>query len=386
MADAGEFRFLAEEAQYYYHLFQRDDEWNRDKLRNFFTFLYPNHEEVKNALEELDNYLREFKDRDYNHPVFRRTVLDSMAVQTNRTLRQLDDLSQIAVMKPYVDLGKRGMNFADYSPRFYMKPWEGSGNFGYVTGPRGKPLGVGKTDTALLMAEMALSEGKRVQTNIILEDPPPGVTEVRTLSALMQGSIRNLREGYLTRTVLDEAPQFLERERATSRESVNMKKAEYLFRKIGTDLDVIAQRDKEVTTSIAEMAGCHVQKLDKTEMIYRRGHQTFMIRNVPGTSLKFKTKDMAGFVIDMDISDMHDSIVRSEDGKDQFSAILEYIEKDRRKISWGDIKTSAKVLYLHGGWTQAEIGKFFGIAQGTISKWFGKMGIRGDDSDRPRTR
>jgi DNA-binding XRE family transcriptional regulator len=370
----GDFRFLAEESKYYYHLFMQDDSWTRDKLRDFFTFCYPNPEHVQNALRDVDAILKKYPNEEINAPQIRNTIKDDMAVAFNSTLRNMDTLSQVAMLKPYTDVGNRGMVFKDFSPHFYMAPWEGSGNFGYVTGPPGKYLGVGKTDTACLFAEMAMKHGKRVQTNILIKDKPEGLTEVRTLSDVMGGAIQNMLDGKITLTILDEAPQFLEKERATSKGNVNMKKAQYLMRKIGNDLMVIAQRDKEVSTSIMEMARSHIQKLDKTEMIYRRERQTHVIKKVPGTSLKFSTGDMAGFVIDLDISDMHDYIVSTTEGESQFQAILDYIRADKRKVTDHERRICAKVMYSEIGFTQKEIAELLGVkSQGTISQWLSKL-------------
>jgi hypothetical protein len=207
------------------------------------------------------------------------------------------------------------------------------------------------------------------------------VSEVLGLKAMMKASIKNMLDGKLTKVFLDGAPQFMERERAMSKANVVMKKIQYLMRKVGADMVVIAQREGEITTSIHEMAELRVQKLSKEMMIFESGVERQRIKNVPGTSIKFETGDFETFEVDFDITAMHTMISQlpksERTGKGQLQAILDFLDNDPHTITQQEKKVAAKVLSLNRKMqlTQVEISELVGVTNGTIHNWQVELGL-----------
>ncbi len=382
--DVGEHRFLAQRAVWELHKLWEDNEWTREKLYNLFVSYYPCPEEVGAAIEALDSHLK--KGKSLNDEEFRLAIMKKTAICFNQTLTMLDPITRVAAMSPYPPAVAAGLDFAELSPRFYLKPFEGAGRFGYISGPRGVALGVGKTDVSLLFAEMLLSMGHCVATNIYVGDRIKNLSETMTLKNMMLTCIKNLLDGRLTTVILDGVPQFMEKERATSKEYVNTKKVLYLLRKIGANLMVIAQREKEIPTAISDMASLYIQKKRKDLMQYRRFSEIYTIKNVPPTSIRFETGDFETFIIDLDVDLLHDHIAclsrEEREGQGQLQAILDHLQRSATAITSAEKKTTAKVLYIQGRgfFTLKEIADLVGVQIMQVSRWLAEMGLTVDEN------
>lgn len=368
---------------------QNDDEWTPTKLYRLASTVCP----TPKDFEQLQDYII-YEDekrtirREYYGDSFRVKFIEEVWSQINKKLLVMDPLTQVAAMSVYPADNQRYYPFEDFSPAFFTRPLRSPGTFGYISGPVKKPLGVGKTDFAGRMMEMHLAEGSRVCTNILIDDMPPGLTQIWGMKDMLRTAVLNTFKGYVTTAYLDEFPQFISKEKGTSNTWIAFKKLLYLCRKIGLNINAIAQRDQEIPFVIQDMAVWHVQKQDKTILDYRRYSDNTHVVGVPGTTLKFKTGHPGSFEPgDLDIDGMHDYIVSREREAqntgthvDVLRAILEFLDMDASSITKQDLKSFAKVGYVYAGMTQAQIASFCFIdgrpvSKMTISNWLAKMGV-----------
>lgn len=369
---------------------QRDDEWTPSKLMRLCATICPSPDDYRMMAdfiiyEDGDNHRAE---RVYYDDVFRELFVRRTWDQINRMLLSMDTLTRVAAMGVYPQDTMRFYDFLDFSPRFFTKPLNAPGTFGYISGPTQKPLGVGKTDFGGLAMEMLQKEGQQVATNILIDDMPEGMTQVWGMKDMMRTAVDNMFKGHVTTAVLDEFPQFISKEKGTSNAWVNFKKLLYLCRKIGLNIIAISQRENEIPYAIQDMAVWHVQKQDKTVMDYRYYSNQTRIVNVPGTQLKFKTGHPGSFEPgDLDIEGMHDYIVQEEREAQRLGThtnvlktILEFLDMDSRQITKSDLKAFAKVAYVNVGLSQKEIASYCiidgrPVSQQTVSNWLSSMGV-----------
>lgn len=378
-------QFEAQRAMWeFFEFLTNDDEWTIEKVELMLATYFPNRDQIKATREGIRAKMK--GGMDLNSDDMRIYIRTAAMENVNEFLGQMDPFTRIAAAGVYAKDPAGTLEFDDMSPKFFISPLEGGGKFGYISGSRGKALGVGKTDFACSTIDMALESGSCIVTNIELpEMTHANFKRVITLKQMLRQCVSNLLHGMTTICILDEVPQFLPKERATSKEMVNMKQLLYLLRKMGCSLVVIAQRDADVPTAIIDMAIWHVQKRAKDRMIFRKFDARHFIKAVPGTRLKFITGESASFVVDLDVKDMHDYIVQAElegessgskyNGKSQLDVIMEYLLSDTNSVTTRDLKCAAKVLTIKAHQSQREIAKLIGVSQPTIGNWLKEMNI-----------
>jgi hypothetical protein len=365
-----------------------DDEWTWRKIESIFMSYFPNRAEIRATRQGILDMLDE--GHDLNDDVVRDYIMTAVVEVVNETMETFDHFTRVSFMGTGSLSTNRAFDFHDLADRFYVHPLLGGGKFGYISGSRSAALGVGKTDFAVRLIGMLLNAGECVLTNIEAELDHPGFHRVISLKQMIKQAILNLMCGKTTVVILDEVPQFLVKERGTSKDTVSMNQLSYLFRKMGITLVVISQLEKKVPTNVADMSIWHVQKLAKELMFFRKKvdgvDYRYFIKNVPRTDLKFITGESASFNAEFDVKALHDYIVSREeasinaetkyDGKSQLQVILEYLELDVREITKADLKVAAKVLTVRSGMVQKDVAYVLGVTQGTISNWLKEMGIK----------
>lgn len=380
-----------------------EDEWSKFKLTRLASsiasgtsydeiLIFINYSYSNPADQSRDSWI--FREN-YNDPDFQRVFIDKVFGLLNTTLQAMDPMTRVAAMGVYPSRARFGRMFLHCSKEYFTDAIKEPGSFGYISGPKGKPLGVGKTDFACRMMEFILELGHCVATNITIpmEDMPNGVTRVFSIRGLLELAIKNLFDGKITFAFLDEFLQVVSKEKATKNEWVNLKKLLYLCRKIGLNIIALSQREVEVPTAIQEMSVWHVQKIEKETMRVHfviKGMTTVdeMVYNVPGTKLKFVTGHPGSFRLnDLDIDDMHTYLTEQEemaynDGKEvnAFKLILDYLNLDRSQITKQDYMAFAKICYVKGIMNQTEIAECVSlddqpVNQSTVSRWLASMGV-----------
>lgn len=355
-----------------------DEDWSEAKLNRFLTTCMPSIERISQTLKQI--WALNAQGHDINSAEVKKYMREVARGYVNEWLCSMDTFTRVAAASVY-RREEPVMEFKDYAPHFYISPLLGGGRFGFVRGSPGKGLGVGKTDYSCLVLEMALASGMSAITNIGFKQPVPGISRVITLSQLMRQCITNMTSGKSSLVVLDEVPQFLSRERATSKEMVNMKMVLYLLRKVSASMVVIAQRESEIPTSIIDLAAWKVRKSAKETMIYHRGNDRFVITQIPPTSLPYDTLESASFIVDLDVKAMHNAVVEAEmaavdrGGKSQWQVILDFLNLDGSKVTAKDLRTAAKVLTVTGKMPQTEIATLLGVTQQSVSLWLKEMNV-----------
>jgi len=161
----------------------------------------------------------------------------------------------------------------------------------FVTGR----MGYGKTDFSLKIAETLLEENalKMVGSNIKVEDSRfTYITNVYKLKKWMQKRGDKL-------FILDEAGIHVDSRSALSKINKEIRKIAFLLRKFDGKLIFVTQRSADIDTTFRDtdiwLATFHKADL-KTCYVYANPlDEIVVIRNVPKTSIKYDTKDIALF-------------------------------------------------------------------------------------------
>lgn len=372
--DTGEIKYLAQKARMWFDIFSKDPQWSEDyeECLNVVQY-YWNDEKAKNEMfETIRN--RIISGMTPNDASFRNEFIWQTRVQWSKKLTYMGELTQLAPMNPYNRALTSADSFIDRSEHFFLKNLK---PFGYMTFT-GDP-GTGKTDTACSFMELCLRDPEfRVATNIWMKDGqyPENVQRVTKLSEAIVTCIDNqLRHGAITNLILDELPQVFNRKRATSGKYVNMEKMLLLLRKAGGNFLGIIQRPEDVPSVVESFSHVSIFKVEKDKMIFKRNRETYVIKHVPGTKLPFDTKDMASFIMDIDMDELHEYVSNLDKQTNQLLAIRDYLDaRGKNTVTQGMINTAIRVLRDHRAFEWEDVGRIMGMHPSTAHRrYHGKI-------------
>ena len=160
-------------------------------------------------------------------------------------------------------------------------------------------MGSGKTDFALLLAEIAMKRrGHTILTNIIMEREVEGVVQVTRASELL----RQLAEEKTYVTILDEAGLFANSKQIKNKANISLVKLILVIRKLGSSVIFVNQRDMETVKTIRYLSVIEFHKEShKIARVLSDYTYGSLLHNIPRTSLPFDTRAIAFFKIDIDI-------------------------------------------------------------------------------------
>ena len=377
--------FRAEVARFF-----DDDNWTREKLYTLIWSSFPS-ENVEAALAAVDDALVKYGG--YNDRDFRLDIMQKIALNLSAQLMTLDNFTRTGAMGIYPQYENQAEAFYLRSDAFYIETVSHPGSFAFISGPVwhgredivGTALGVGKTDSSLLMAQMFIRAGFEVVTNNEIKTPYEGLKELRSMRQLLITALDNfLNRGKFTVAIMDEFTQHMSKEYAGKREWVDLKKWLYLFRKFGIVFIVISQRGIEIPNAIAGMSALHIQKLNKFTMNVERAGRSYLIGQVPGTEVDFETYASGSFIFDdVNINEMHDMVAMLPKGESQLEAILRFLKAPNTTLTKQDRMTALKVIWIHGRgeWKIGEVADLVGVVRQTASKWLTEMGLRGAEEE-----
>lgn len=216
----------------------------------------------------------------------------------------------------------QSIDYEYLSPSFWCQ-WMGDGNTGVMKGEKGS----GKTDMIWNIAENFINwkeiieetgelRGHRVAGNMAVEENLPWYDYYTSYSELMNILCDNAIKNIHTLQIGDEMTVGgMRKKKAMSGVSMNLEEHERLTRKFGTDTLYVWHYDAEIPTEIypiltfsGKKNGNNKEKgLRKTGTFqFRHGKKTnvYYIKNITRTQIKFKTKDVAPFNMDIRISDI----------------------------------------------------------------------------------
>ncbi|MDD3092039.1 MAG: sigma factor-like helix-turn-helix DNA-binding protein [Methanoregulaceae archaeon] len=361
-------KYLMQKARSWLDFFFMDRFWSYELVENVKTYYWMDAELGEQWCQEAWELWVEKKLN--SDEEFRAGFISETKAQFAERIKYLDPLSQLAAMNPYSTAYGDHLTFKDVSSYFFLKPFY-EWCFGVVCGDPSS----GKTDWACKVIEMAVQMGFAVVTNVELTVIPKGVTYANSLKKVLMVALDNLFAGKVTIAVLDELAQYFNKKQSMKKSFIDMEKLIFLFRKFGCNLISILQLPKDVPTVIEQFSSVYFQKLSREKLLFKRNvNEAFIIGEVPGTELKFLTRDPASFVIDVDVEALHGFVTSLKHGTNKLKAIREWLEMTVNQVTPQEEAIAMKVLWKKG-MTQEEIAEIFGVSRPAISQRLSKMGV-----------
>jgi len=244
-----------------------------------------------------------------------------------------DNISRMAV---YSFSKPVEFSFEDLSDRFWTK-WMTGGMSGYLTGAKGS----GKTNFALLLCEIAMKTGFEIVSNVFVDDTRFKNGYIDSFGKLLIRVIDNELSEKKSLILLDEMTvSGMRKKRTMAKETLNLDEFDRLTRKFDSNTLYIWHLDSEIPTEVQQNASFTAHKFGDTSntsdrkraMIVFRNNGidlVFHVNNIPETKLRYDTKDIAPFVLDVPLSEVLKKTVefqqRERNNKDLLRAIKSFI-------------------------------------------------------------
>jgi len=229
-------------------------------------------------------------------------------------------------------------NFEDLSPRFWTK-WMTGGMNGYLTGSKGS----GKTNFSLLLCKIAMDAGFSIVTNVFVDDPRFKNGYIDSFGKLLMKVIDNELDNKKSLILLDEMTvSGMRRKRTMAKEMLNMDEFERLTRKFDANTLYVWHMDSEIPIEVKQNSSFTVHKFGDTGTVSDRKRAmvdfkkadmdlVFHVNNIPETDLKYDTKDIAPFILDVSLGDVLKKTVefqtRTRNNKELLIAIRSYVNQ-----------------------------------------------------------
>jgi len=244
-----------------------------------------------------------------------------------------DNISRMAV---YSFSKPTEFNFEDLSDRFWTK-WMTGGMSGYLTGAKGS----GKTNFALLLCEIAMRMGFEIVSNVFVDDVRFKNGYIDSFGKLLIKVIDNELNDKKTLILLDEMTvSGMRKKRTMAKETLNLDEFDRLSRKFDSNTLYIWHLDSEIPTEVQQTATFTAHKFGDTSNISDRKRAmivfrnngmdwVFHVNNIPETRLRYDTKDIAPFILDVPLSEVLKKTIefqqRERSNKDLLRAIKSFI-------------------------------------------------------------
>ena len=315
-------------------------------------------EDVIKAWAHAFNIMQDRNDT-YLPKEMRREFIGDLTVQASKKFTfELDPASRLLIM------GGNPMDVLPYSvvrPSSFVANFSLPGTYGCIDGvPR-----MGKTAFGVtLMREIHDAFHQKILTNIVIDDPPRWIIQVKKLSDLCI----EMEQNNQWTCVLDETGTYVHKKRALSRTNVDFENLTRFVGKMGGRLLMITHSfEMDVPTQLQEWITERYSKFRK-EIVHIRlkrtgGHLKLnqYVGNVPdsklpedegGTGMHYVTEDITSLDFDISVARV---LERVQDGTSVTQAVNEQLEKDAPKETKRD-----RVLELfaeHPDWTKKQIAK-----------------------------
>jgi hypothetical protein len=274
----------------------------------------------------------------------------------NERVNNCDPLTKIACIN-YAD--RLWRSFDDVNPKIFLKQFiEHNGRMAQISGNPG----TGKTDLGMLLTGFALQEGFVVITNIkssqatlirmgellVPKNSIPNFYRTVRMSDFLYQCIQHRKAGRNVITVWDEVSTFYNRQEAIYKKNIDMGKFIRLIRKFNCNVFFIEQVDQQLSSLVNEMLVCKFQKETRKRLHFMTiaGDKQYneYLDWVPKATMEFDTGDFAGFVNDIDFSDLFNKIAVEETEK--LDEIEQYLMKiiDNNKLRKIRIKACKKIF------------------------------------------
>lgn len=315
-------------------------DWATLKMR--MTTIIPDPAVLESWFLEIREWKKDLES-DSDLPIFKfpkyEFLKDDLLINLNAKLADCDSLTKIACMN-WEDSAMH--QWDDFNPDVFIKPLlQGNGRLISINGV----MDSGKTDLSLTLAYYLLNKNFAVITNIdceraILYKYGMEATDSKIInnfyhcifmSDLLWLAIKLMEDGKNIVMIFDESGIFYPKKGAMTKSNQEVEKFIRLIRKFNLNIIFIEQRENGLPPTAEEMLASEFQKLSQKRVHYttrylERNYNEW-IESVPSCRpmIEFKTKDVAGFRVDVNFTELFDRVVIEDNAVDKIKEIKEFL-------------------------------------------------------------
>ena len=235
----------------------------------------------------------------------------------------------------------------------------------------------GKTNFALMMAELFLAEGWVVVANIKVQKAPKNYNYASTLSEMLRVICRARLEGKKVLIILDEGGIFWAKIDTVLRQNRAMSKLVLTLGKMDANLLIVQHFQSDLPTILARTAVADFEKtgVKNVYLSIRDGVKVRprLLTSVPPTKLLYSPEEIQMFTVNLPIERLFDAVSRLPDGTNQWEAMLKIIDElELGRVDDIDEKDVAVWLRKKRGFSEYQIAKMVNTPRGTIHDWVTK--------------
>jgi hypothetical protein len=235
----------------------------------------------------------------------------------------------------------------------------------------------GKTNFALMLAELFLAEGWIVVANIKVKGAPKDYNYASTLSEMLRVICRARLEGKKVLIVLDEGGIFWAKIDTILRQNRAMSKLVLTLGKLDANLLIVQHFQSDLPTILARTAVVDFEKtgIKNVYLSIRDGIKVRarLFTSVPATKLDYSPEEIQMFTVNLPIERLFDAVSRLPDGTNQWEAMLKIIDElELGRVDDIDEKDVAIWLRKKRGFSEYQIAKTVNTPRGTIHDWIAK--------------
>jgi hypothetical protein len=303
-------------------------------------------------------------------PAVRQQFKEAIRMEYSMLMHSLDNLTILGSM----DYESAFKDAEDYEVielgRRALLGWAKTGNDAVLKGKKKR----GKTNFALLVAEIAMEMGWWVVSNIHVTNAPEAYRYAPRLSDMVAEICRARMLGKNVLIIFDEGGLTWAKIETIRPRNIDLNKLSLCFGKMHANMLFISHYEEMVPTLIAKTASAEFEKKSKktcfmhiTEGL-RLGPKT--VRGVPATTLEYNPDQLQYFGMDMDVGKMFDFMSSIDPNLDQWEQVLKYTERMRGKMGFDAIEVKDVAVFLRARRCPLRlIGKWLGVSHTTILEW-----------------
>jgi DNA-binding transcriptional regulator YiaG len=235
----------------------------------------------------------------------------------------------------------------------------------------------GKTNFALLLAEMFLAQGWIIVANVKVQDPPENFHFASTLSEMLRVICQARLDGKKVLIILDEGGIFWAKIDTVLKQNRSMAKMVLTYGKLDANLLTIHHFSADTPTILARTTVADFEKTS-TKNVHISIRDGVRVRarlftSVPPTKLHYKPEEIQMFTVNLPMERMFDMVSRLPDGENQWTSMLKIIDQ----LEMGtvdDITEKDVAIWLREKRKLSEykIADTIGTPRGTIHDWIAK--------------
>ena len=294
-------------------------------------------------------------------------------------MNRMDPLSQIGAIA-FDDDVETADDWESINPKALLKWAYTKGNNAVLKGGVKR----GKTNFALMLAELFMADGWIVVGNIKVRDAPKNYRYASTLSEMLRVICRARLEGKKVLIILDEGGIFWAKIDTVLRQNRAMSKLVLTLGKMDANLLIVQHFQSDLPTILARTAVADFEKtgIKNVYLSIRDGVKVRprLFTSVPPTKLLYSPEEIQMFTVNLPIERLFDAVSRLPDGTNQWEAMLKIIDElELGRVDDIDEKDVAVWLRQKRGYSEYQIAKTVNTPRGTIHDWVTKAKVEADE-------